>query len=194
MCNGQIRAVARLGGIVIVGIFLETFNLIESCLEKFCRIANIPVMDKIDRKICDILQRDGKTSSAELADSVGVSLSTANERVRRMAANGEILGWHARVDPEVAGAGLCCFVLIDMAYEGEEAACAALVQRDAVMELHHISGAHSYMMKLRVRDTRDLQRFLSEVVKPIKAVLKTETIISMDALKESAAVRIADEG
>ena len=151
-------------------------------------------MDGVDRKICEILQRDGKTSSAELADSVGVSLSTANERVRRMAASGEILGWHARVRPEVVGAGLCCFVLVDMAYDGEEAACGILVAQDEVMELHHISGAHSYMMKLRVRDTRDLQRFLSEVVKPIKAVLKTETIISMESLKESAAVRIADEG
>ena len=121
-------------------------------------------------------------------------MSTANERVRRMAASGEILGWHARVRPEVVGAGLCCFVLVDMAYDGEEAACGILVAQDEVMELHHISGAHSYMMKLRVRDTRDLQRFLSEVVKPIKAVLKTETIISMESLKESAAVRIADEG
>lgn len=151
-------------------------------------------MDAIDRKICEILQRSGRASSAEIAAAVGVSVSTANERVRRMASANEILGWQARLDPEIAGAGLCCFVLVDMAYDGETEACAALIAHDEVMELHHISGAHSYMMKLRVRDTRALQDFLAMHVKPLAAVVRTETMISLEALKESAALRISVPG
>ncbi|WP_372885196.1 Lrp/AsnC family transcriptional regulator [Shimia sp.] len=151
-------------------------------------------MDEIDRKICEILQGAGRASSAEIATKVGVSVSTAHERVRRMVAEGGILGWAARLDPERAGAGLCCFVLVDMAYDGEAEACAALAAHDEVMELHHISGAHSYMMKLRLRDTRALQDFLTEHVKPLAAVLRTESMISLEALKESAALRIRAPG
>ncbi len=149
-------------------------------------------MDRIDRKICEILQHTGRASSAEIAAEVGVSVSTANERVRRMASGGEIQGWHARLDPDIAGAGLCCFVLVDMAYDGESDACAALIAHDEVMELHHISGAHSYMMKLRVRDTRALQDFLASHVKPLTAVVRTETMISLEALKESPVMRISE--
>ena len=142
-------------------------------------------MDNFDKKIADTLQRRGRSSSAELAQEVGVSVSTANERVRRMASNGEIRGWHAHLNPEAVGAGLCCFVLVDMTYEGEAEACAALVAHDEVMELHHISGAHSYRMKLRTRDTASLQAFLATQVKPLPAVARTETMISLEALKES---------
>lgn len=149
-------------------------------------------MDYIDRKICAILQVDGRASSATLADAVGVSVSTANERVRRMVASGEIRGWHAQLDSVSAGAGLCCFVLVDMAYEGEADACAALKAKDEVMELHHISGAHSYMMKLRVRDTEALQDFMTNHVKSLASVQRTETMISLDAVKESATVPIAE--
>ncbi|WP_127112649.1 Lrp/AsnC family transcriptional regulator [Shimia sediminis] len=142
-------------------------------------------MDIFDRKIANRLQRFGRLSSADLAQEVGVSVSTANERVRRMASGGEIRGWHAHLNPDAVGAGLCCFVLVDMTYDGEADACAALVTHDEVMELHHVAGAHSYMMKLRTRDTASLQAFLAEHVKPLPAVLRTETLISLDALKES---------
>ncbi|MEQ9696121.1 Lrp/AsnC family transcriptional regulator [Shimia sp. SDUM112013] len=147
-------------------------------------------MDTIDRKICSLIQKNGRASSAEIAEFVGVPLSTANDRVRRLVANGVVSGWQAHLSPDAVDAGLCCFVLIDMAYDGEAAACAALVDCDEVMELHHISGAHSYLMKLRLRDTRELQRFMAEKVKPLAAVQKTETLFSMEALKESAALRI----
>lgn len=147
-------------------------------------------MDDIDRKICEALQRDGRASSATLAAAVGISVSTANERVRRMVANREIRGWHAQLDSAVAGADLCCFVLIDMSYAGEVETCAALIRHDEVMELHHISGAHSYLMKLRVRDTNALQDFMAAHVKSLPSVQRTETMISLDALKESAAMRI----
>lgn len=147
-------------------------------------------MDDFDKRICDDLQRAGRRSSAELAKSVGVSVSTANERVRRMAATKEIRGWHAHLDPEAVGASLCCFVLVDMSYEGEAEACAALIAHDEVMELHHIAGAHSYMMKIRTRDTASLQAFFAAHVKPLPAVQRTETLISLDALKESPVMPI----
>jgi Lrp/AsnC family leucine-responsive transcriptional regulator len=147
-------------------------------------------MDKIDRKICGILQINGRTSSADLAQTVGLSLSAANERVRRLAASGAISGMQARLAPQSFGLGLCAFVLIDMAFDGEAEAVATLTAHPAVQELHHISGPHSYLMKLRLSDTRALQDFLTRVVKPLPAVVKTESIITLDTAKETAAIAI----
>ena len=147
-------------------------------------------MDDLDRKICGLLQENGRASSTEIAEAVGLSISSANERVRRLAASGIVAGWQARLDPEAVGAALCAFIFVDMNYDGEEAACAALRACPEVMELHHISGAHSYLMKIRVKDSRALQAFLQEVLKPLPAVRRTETMLSLDALKETTAVRI----
>lgn len=149
-------------------------------------------MDATDRHICELLQQHGRMSSVEVAAAVGVSVSTANDRVRRLAAQGVICGWHARLDPEVVGASLCAFVFIDISYDGEAEACAALAAMPEVQELHHVSGAHSYLMKVRVRDSRALQRFLQEAVKPLGSVLRTESFLSLDALKETLAVPVAE--
>lgn len=148
-------------------------------------------MDEIDRKICNILQNDGRASSADIGKAVGVSTSTANDRVRRLASTNIIKGWHGRLDSEKVGAGLCAFILIDMAYDGEAEACQLIARRDEVMELHHISGAHSYLVKIRVKDSHALQRFLATVLKPICAIQKTETIISLEVKKETGAVLVA---
>jgi len=151
----------------------------------------MPVMDNIDRKICGIIQRDGRKSSAEIAEVVGVSVSTANERVRRLASTGVITAWRGVLDPVQAGAGLCGFILLDMAYEGEAEAIEVLEQRQEIQELHHISGAHSYLAKIRVADTAALQDFLQTIVKPLAAVQRTETIFVLDTVKETTEVVIA---
>jgi Lrp/AsnC family leucine-responsive transcriptional regulator len=148
-------------------------------------------MDNIDRKISEILQLDGKLPLSELAAQTGVAVSTVNDRLRRLVSAGVIRGWRAILAPERVGAALCAFLWVDMEYEGEEAAVQALVQLDEVMELHHVSGPHSYLVKVRVRDVAHLQRFLAEQVKPLAAVTKTETILSMDTLKETSVVKIS---
>ncbi len=148
----------------------------------------MPDMDKIDRIIAGMLQVDSRCSSAELADAAGISVSTASERVRKMAASAEITAWRAVINPAAVGAGLCAFLLIDMAYSGEQAACAALTARPEVQELHHISGAHSYLAKLRVADTAALQVFLQTVVKPQDGVIRTESLIVLDSAKETTEI------
>ncbi len=150
------------------------------------------MLDAIDRKICALLQENARASSTEVAQAVSLSVSAANERIRRLSANGAIRGWHAALSPELFGADLCAFMLIDMDFEGESDAVAALTARDEVQELHHISGPHSYLMKLRLADTRALQSFLSDVVKPLPAVLRTESIITLDTAKETPAIALKE--
>lgn len=148
-------------------------------------------MDDLDRKICAIVQADAKRPTAAIAEAVGLPLSTTADRLKRLHASGAIRGWHAALDPAALGAGLCAFVLIDMAFNGEAEAARALAARPEVQELHHISGPHSYLLKLRLADMPALQAFLSEVVKPLPAVTRTETILALDTLKETAALPVS---
>ncbi|PIE07700.1 MAG: AsnC family transcriptional regulator [Rhodobacterales bacterium] len=147
-------------------------------------------MDHIDRKICDLLQEDAKRPTSAIAEAVGLPLSTAADRLKRLTASGAIRGIHAALDPAALDAGLCAFVLIDMSHDGEAEAAARLTADPRVQELHHISGPHSYLAKLRVKDIAALQSFLAGVVKPLPAVRHTETLLALDSLKETAAIAL----
>lgn len=150
-------------------------------------------MDDIDRKICGLIQEDGRSTSAEIAERVGVSVSTAHDRVRRLVSNGTVLGFRAVLNSRAVGADFCCFLFIDMAYDGEQEAIESLSKHPAVLELHHISGPHSYLMKIRVPDAAAVQRFLQEVVKPLRAIQRTETLFSLDVAKETAVLNVAGD-
>ena len=147
-------------------------------------------MDEIDREICGLVQADAKRPTAAIAETVGLPLSTTADRLKRLQASGTIRGWHAALDPAALDAGLCAFVLVDMGFDGEAEAARALAARPEVQELHHISGPHSYLVKLRLADMAALQGFLADVVKPLAAVTRTETILALDTVKETAAIAV----
>ena len=69
-------------------------------------------LDRTDRKILDILQRQGRISMTDLAEQIGLSTSPCSERVRRMEREGVISGYHARIDPQAIGKTLLVFVEI----------------------------------------------------------------------------------
>ena len=63
-------------------------------------------LDRIDRKILAILQKDARISNKELANAVHLAPSTCFERVRRLRERGILGEAHATVDPEALGIGL----------------------------------------------------------------------------------------
>ncbi|MDQ7019969.1 MAG: Lrp/AsnC family transcriptional regulator [Robiginitomaculum sp.] len=142
-------------------------------------------MDYIDKQIVGIVQKDSRSSSAQIAEAVGVSVSTANERVRKLSNAGIIKAWCAVLDPAKIGNTVCAFVYVDMDYEGEAEACRALCSMDEVQEVHHISGAHSYLLKIRLADNAALQSLLHDRIKALPAVRHTESIIVLQSEKET---------
>ena len=71
-------------------------------------------LDRTDRKILDILQRQGRISMTDLAEQIGLSTSPCSERVRRMEREGVITGYYARVDPKAIGKTLLVFIEIKL--------------------------------------------------------------------------------
>lgn len=149
-------------------------------------------MDAIDRKIANIIQNNGRASSAEIAQAVGVSVSTANERVRKLTSSGVVSEWRAVINPDRVGLKLCALVFVDMDYDGEEDAVAKMTSFPEIQEIHHISGARSYLIKIRVADTAALQSFLKDKVKPLAAISRTESFIVLDTAKETTALKIEE--
>ena len=71
-----------------------------------------PNLDAIDRRLLAILQKDGRTSNADLARAVKMAPSAVFERVRRLERDGVIRGYGAQLDPRALELSLLAFVLV----------------------------------------------------------------------------------
>ena len=81
---------------------------------------SVKKLDRIDRKILVELQKDGRLANVELARRVGLSPTPCLERVRKLEAEGFILGYNAQVDPHKVGAALLVFVEITLSKTSPE--------------------------------------------------------------------------
>ena len=144
-------------------------------------------MDAIDRKVVCLLQANNQLSNAEIGQAVGLSVSAANERVRRLNNSGVIRGNHAVLDPDLVDLPLCALVFVDLAPHPDEARFRAeIAARPEVQEVHQVAGPHCYLLKIRSSGTRALQRFLMEHVSRQPDVLRTETVIVLETVKETS--------
>lgn len=143
-------------------------------------------MDDLDRKIVDLMQRDGRLSNARLAERVGLSISAVNERLRKLQARGVITGYGARVDPAAFGLDLLAYVFVALeAPRFDVPFRAAMAATPDVLECHHVTGAWNHLLKLRAAGTADLERIMSTRISCIDGVARTETLVVLSSAKES---------
>src|SRR4029453_2639389 len=111
---------------------------------------------------------------------------THNDPNQRLVPSGMISGFHARIAPEAVGLDLLAFIMVSWSNSKGEAIFLERVKASPdVLECHHITGAWNYLMKVRVGTTRDLERFLTETIKAVDGVERTETLITLSSAKES---------
>jgi len=135
-------------------------------------------IDRIDRRLLALLQRDGRATVAELAARIGLSPSAASERLRRLQAQGFITGWGARLDAARIGLGLLVFVEISLDHTTPDAfdRFAIAVKRvPEVLECHMVAGGFDYLVKARVRDMAAYRRFLGDVLLSLPGVKASHT-------------------
>ena len=143
-------------------------------------------LDETDRRILALLQSDGLQSMAELSKTIGVAASTLNDRVKRLGRLGAITGTHAHVDPHAIGLNLLAFVFVGWSDGVVEAEfLKRIATAPQVLECHHVTGGWNYLLKVRVADTRALEGFLASVLKQVKGLQRTETLIVLSSPKET---------
>lgn len=147
------------------------------------------MLDDIDRKILEILQADGRTTNVELARRINMAPSAAFERVRRLEQRGVITGYAARVNPRAVDRPLLAYVLVRSDERiNSSSAGEALARVPEVLEVHHVAGQDSYLVKVRVKDPEALGKLLRDRFGAIESVRSTQSIIALDTFKDTWAL------
>jgi Lrp/AsnC family leucine-responsive transcriptional regulator len=146
-------------------------------------------MDDIDCKIIAHLQQNARDSYAGIAAAVGLSVSAVNERLKKLEASGIITGWSITTDPEKLGRPTLAFVSVALEGAKHDAGfVAAMAALPDVLECHHVTGAWSYLLKVRVATNSALERVIVERIKRVPGVARTETVIALSSAKDTHVV------
>jgi DNA-binding Lrp family transcriptional regulator len=152
-----------------------------------------PARDEIDDAILRELQVDGRLSNADLARRIGLSQAATHGRVRRLERDGIIDRYVALVDREQAGFDLLCFVSVGLRAHGHddvERFREAVIAAPEVLEVHHVTGEYDYVLRVALRNRRDLERFLVDRLNTISGIARIQTSVVVREVKRSTALPI----
>lgn len=150
-------------------------------------------LDRIDRRILQHLQDDGRISNLKLAESVSLSPTAVLARVQRLTRDGFIEGYEARLNPQLLGAGMLVFieVLLDRTTQNVFDEFRAAVQvHPEILECHLVAGGFDYLIKTRVADMNAYRQLAGNVLWQLPGVRETRTYAVMEEVKSSSKLHI----
>src|SRR5262245_2506593 len=128
----------------------------------------------------------GRAPWTELGEALKLSAPAAAERVRKLEEREVILGYRAITNPDALGLPLLAFVQVTLDSGAErDAFLAGIGDNPQVVECHSIAGDYDYLLKVRCRNTADLERFLTVALKDTLGVARARTTIALTTVKET---------
>jgi len=146
-------------------------------------------LDRIDRRILALLQKDGRLSNADLAKKVHVSPATCHRRVQRLFEEGFFTGVRALVSPERVERGALVVVGVVLDRSTPESFAAfekAATQLPFLLDCHLVAGDFDYFLKIRVRDMADFNRLHGTKLIALPGVRQTRTFFVMKEVIDNA--------
>ncbi|MBS1784495.1 MAG: Lrp/AsnC family transcriptional regulator [Acidobacteria bacterium] len=117
-------------------------------------------LDRTDRAILALLQKNARLSNKELAARVGLAPSSCLARVQRLTKEGVLRGFHAFVAPNALGIGLQALIAVKLKQHSREKVRAFmrhLLALPEVVALYHVTGAMDFQVHVAVRGTDHLR-------------------------------------
>ena len=146
-------------------------------------------LDRIDRRILDALQSDGRLTNVELADRVGLSPSPCLRRVKRLEDAGMIGGYRAVLNPKTIGLGLTVFVEIKAGKHNRDNAtrlAAAIAAIPEVVACHMVSGSSDFLAQVVVPDLDAYERLMIEKILTLPTIEDVRSNFAIRTVKSNA--------
>ena len=148
-------------------------------------------LNETDLAILREVQEDGRISNVELASRIDLSPPATHARLKRLQSQGYIRQYVAILDQEKMGFDMTCFINISLLLHGPNELSDF---RDNVKELvevldcYHVTGEFDYLLKIVVRNRKELQRFVEHKLTPIPGVARIYTSLVLEEIKSSTAL------
>jgi Lrp/AsnC family leucine-responsive transcriptional regulator len=152
-------------------------------------------VDKIDLRILNALQADGRTSAQQVSEKVGLSAAPVWRRIKALESARVIQGYHARVDRHKVGLGACMFTQISLERHSAEVVEnfeRAVMNTPEIMECHVVTGDSDFLLKILVESPEAYDAFLHRFLFNLPGVRQTRTIVALREIKHETRLPIKD--
>ncbi len=146
-------------------------------------------MDSIDLRILSELADNSRITGAEIARKVHLSLPAVTERLRKLDKSGIIEQYTIRYNRGMLGLKLLAYIKVWLDHAGAKAAKDHISGLGEVLECHHMAGDYDLLLKVLVKDTAELESFLSDKLKKNTTITRTSTNIVLSTYKEDINIR-----
>lgn len=145
-------------------------------------------MDDLDREILALLQADGRMRTTEMAERIGLSVSSCHRRLKDLENAGAITGYQATLSPEALGLMFeaIVFITIDRTDFGALAEFEQAVERiPNVIEAERLFGDPDYMLRVRTRSLESYQTLYDTELGTLPGIARMTSTIVMKRLRET---------
>ncbi len=159
------------------------------------RTETVRDLDRIDRKLLRLLQKNARLSMTELAAEVGLSVTPCSERVKRLERDGVIEGYHARLNPQALGLALLVFVEIKLSAKSGtifDDFRREVLKLPNVLECHLVSGEFDYLIKARIPEMTAYRKLLGDMLLALPGARESRSYMVMEEIKESLALEVSE--
>ena len=152
-------------------------------------------LDKIDKKILDILQVDGRITNAQLSKDIVLSPAPTLERVKKLENAGIIKSYHAKLDNEKINLGVSTYVMVSLKGHNRsniEKFISAIDGVDEIIECNHVTGSSDFILKVIAKDIPSYQKLMLEKVSEIEVVDSMQSMVILSTFKDSKRMPIPE--
>lgn len=147
-------------------------------------------IDEIDRRILRELQRDGRLTTQELSERVGLSPSPCARRMKILEENGLILGYSALIDESKLGYEVSVFVSVRLDQQIDEALKtfeATIISYPEVVDCWLMTGNRDFLLRVSTENLVEFEEFLTSRLTKIQGVASIESSIPLRRVKGTMA-------
>jgi len=148
-------------------------------------------LDATDGALLAQLERDARTTNADLAAVAGIAASTSHARVRALEARGVVRGYHASVDQAALGRGLQAIIGVTLRPGSRQESITAFAENvrrlPQVIQTFFVGGSDDFLVHVAVEDTSALRAMVVDHISGQPSVASTRTSVIF-AYQRSAVV------
>ena len=148
-------------------------------------------MDRIDRKLLNLLQQDASRTNVDLADAVGLSPSSCLRRVQRLRTSGIIDRIVARLNPAKTGRVLKALVTVELKLHGDHHMrrfLALATAEPAVSQAYAVTGETDVVLILSLRDMDEFDALCDRLFRYQTNVGRFFTMMVIRTAKDETAI------
>jgi Lrp/AsnC family leucine-responsive transcriptional regulator len=147
-------------------------------------------MDKTDKKLLTLLQKDSKTTNKELSLKLGLSVTAVYERIKKLERENVISKYVALLDKTKIDKSFVVFCHIKLIQHSKEFLTTfekEVVKLDEVSECYHVSGDYDYILKIFVKNMEEYREFMVTKLTTLHHIGSTHSTFMIGEVKNTTA-------